>query len=156
MMMGYRIFSSNKLSANASDDGLCPRCRGATCLPMNRRFFLTCIAATLALGSQLALGAAAAFAAPLAEALRREAGSGRLSTSSPPRPDVDPCGVPSNLPTMHVTDLAINQALGMTLAPAGSGRVLDMLATPLLLNHVGTIHATERKANDSPARELRL
>src|SRR6185503_18631770 len=43
---------------------------------------------------------------------------------------------------MHVTDLAINKTLGMQLAPAGNGHILEMPESPLLLNHVGTIHAS--------------
>jgi hypothetical protein len=43
---------------------------------------------------------------------------------------------------MHVTDLAINQALGMWLAPASHGHILEMPESPLLLNHVGTVHAS--------------
>lgn len=43
---------------------------------------------------------------------------------------------------MHVTDLAINKALGMQLASAGNGHILEMPESPLLLNHVGTVHAS--------------
>ena len=48
---------------------------------------------------------------------------------------------------MHVTDLAINRALGIQLAPpgAGSDHILELPESPggaLLLNHVGTIHAS--------------
>ncbi len=43
---------------------------------------------------------------------------------------------------MHVTDLALNQALGIQLAPAGLGHLLEMPETPLHLNHVGTVHAS--------------
>src|SRR6185503_9405711 len=43
---------------------------------------------------------------------------------------------------MHVTDLAINKTLGMQLAPAGKGHILEMPESPLLLNHVGTVHAS--------------
>ncbi|MCP5557844.1 MAG: YiiD C-terminal domain-containing protein [Verrucomicrobiaceae bacterium] len=42
---------------------------------------------------------------------------------------------------MHVTDLAINKSLGMQLAPEGTGHILDLPESPLLLNHVGTVHA---------------
>jgi acyl-coenzyme A thioesterase PaaI-like protein len=42
---------------------------------------------------------------------------------------------------MHVTDLAINKMLGMKLAAPGSGHILEMPESPLLLNHVGTVHA---------------
>jgi acyl-coenzyme A thioesterase PaaI-like protein len=47
---------------------------------------------------------------------------------------------------MHVTDLAINKTLGMQLAPAGDGHILEMPEIPLLLNHVGTIHASAQFA----------
>ena len=43
---------------------------------------------------------------------------------------------------MHVTDLAINKTLGMQLAPAGEGHILEMPESPLHLNHVGTVHAS--------------
>jgi len=43
---------------------------------------------------------------------------------------------------MHVTDLGINKALGMQLAPPGNGHILEMPEIPLLLNHVGTVHAS--------------
>jgi acyl-coenzyme A thioesterase PaaI-like protein len=43
---------------------------------------------------------------------------------------------------MHVTDLPINQALGMQLAAQESAHLLDLPESPLLLNHVGTIHAS--------------
>jgi acyl-coenzyme A thioesterase PaaI-like protein len=43
---------------------------------------------------------------------------------------------------MHVTDLAINKTLGMRLAASGSDHVLEMPEMPLLLNHVGTVHAS--------------
>ena len=43
---------------------------------------------------------------------------------------------------MHVTDLAINQSIGMTLAPDGSSHLLELPESPLLLNHVGTVHAS--------------
>lgn len=42
---------------------------------------------------------------------------------------------------MHVTDLALNQAMGLRLVPLGSDHILEMPETPLLLNHIGTIHA---------------
>src|SRR4051812_38157563 len=47
---------------------------------------------------------------------------------------------------MHVTDLAINKALGMQLAPPGGGHILEMPVSPLLLNHVGTVHASAQFA----------
>jgi hypothetical protein len=48
---------------------------------------------------------------------------------------------------MHVTDLAINRAMGMRLAPPGSDHILGLPESPgprgaLLLNHLGTIHAS--------------
>ena len=43
---------------------------------------------------------------------------------------------------MHVTDLAINKTLGMQLAPAGNGHNVELPESPLLLNHVGTVHAS--------------
>jgi len=47
---------------------------------------------------------------------------------------------------MHVTDLAINQTLGMQLAPEGKGHILEMPESPLLINHVGTVHASAQFA----------
>lgn len=47
---------------------------------------------------------------------------------------------------MHVTDLAINKTLGMQLAPAGNSHTLEMPESPLLLNHVGTVHASAQFA----------
>ena len=47
---------------------------------------------------------------------------------------------------MHVTDLAINKTLGMQLAPAGNAHILEMPESPLVLNHVGTIHASAQFA----------
>jgi acyl-coenzyme A thioesterase PaaI-like protein len=43
---------------------------------------------------------------------------------------------------MHVTDLAINKALGMRLTTTGNGHILEMPESPLHLNHVGTVHAS--------------
>ena len=43
---------------------------------------------------------------------------------------------------MHVTELTINKTLGMQLAAAGDGHILEMPESPLLLNHVGMIHAS--------------
>src|SRR3954465_6832074 len=43
---------------------------------------------------------------------------------------------------MHVTDLAINKTLGMKLALQGNGHNLEMPESPLLLNHLGTVHAS--------------
>ncbi len=51
----------------------------------------------------------------------------------------------------HVTDLAINRAMGMQLAPHGSDHIVTLPASPpggapgsgaLLLNHVGSVHAS--------------
>jgi hypothetical protein len=36
--------------------------------------------------------------------------------------------------------------LGMQLAPAGNAHILEMPESPLLLNHVGTVHASARFA----------
>ncbi len=47
---------------------------------------------------------------------------------------------------MHVTDLAINRTLGMQLAPVSNAHILEMPESPLLLNHVGTIHASAQFA----------
>jgi acyl-coenzyme A thioesterase PaaI-like protein len=42
---------------------------------------------------------------------------------------------------MHVTELAIHQMLGMQLAAAGDTHILVLPESPLVLNHVGTVHA---------------
>ena len=47
---------------------------------------------------------------------------------------------------MHVTDLAINKTMGMQLAPEGNGHILELPESPLLLNHVGTVHASAQFA----------
>jgi acyl-coenzyme A thioesterase PaaI-like protein len=47
---------------------------------------------------------------------------------------------------MHVTDLAMNKTLGMQLTLAGSGHILEMPESPVLLNHIGTIHASAQFA----------
>ncbi len=47
---------------------------------------------------------------------------------------------------MRVTDLAINKTPGMQLAPAGKGHILEMPESPLLLSHVGTVHASAQFA----------
>jgi len=47
---------------------------------------------------------------------------------------------------MHTTDLALNQALGLRLVPEPNAAVLEMPESPLLLNHVGTIHASAQFA----------
>ena len=47
---------------------------------------------------------------------------------------------------MHTTDLALNQALGLRLVPEPNTAVLEMPESPLLLNHVGTIHASAQFA----------
>src|SRR3954467_11694758 len=43
---------------------------------------------------------------------------------------------------MHVTDLALNKMMGIQLPPSGDGHVLELPESPLLLNHVGTVHAS--------------
>jgi len=43
---------------------------------------------------------------------------------------------------MHVTDLAINKAIGIQLAPEDNGHILELPESSLLLNHVGTVHAS--------------
>jgi len=48
----------------------------------------------------------------------------------------------TRLKHMHVTDLAINKTMGMQLAPEGNGHILELPELPLLLNHVGTVHAS--------------
>jgi len=47
---------------------------------------------------------------------------------------------------MHVTDLPINQMLGIRLALAGSEHVLELPAAPLFANHLGSIHVTAQFA----------
>jgi acyl-coenzyme A thioesterase PaaI-like protein len=47
---------------------------------------------------------------------------------------------------MHVTDLPINQALGMRLASGECTHLLEMPQTPLALNHIGTVHASAQFA----------
>jgi acyl-coenzyme A thioesterase PaaI-like protein len=42
---------------------------------------------------------------------------------------------------MHVTDLEIHKMLGMQLAAAGDAHILVLPESPLVLNHVGTVHA---------------
>ena len=42
---------------------------------------------------------------------------------------------------MHVTELAIHKMLGMQLAAAGDAHILVLPESPLVLNHVGTVHA---------------
>ncbi|HUW29732.1 MAG TPA: DUF4442 domain-containing protein [Sulfuriferula sp.] len=42
---------------------------------------------------------------------------------------------------MHVTDLAINKVMGMRFAAPGDSHILEMPESPLLLNHLGSIHA---------------
>lgn len=43
---------------------------------------------------------------------------------------------------MHVTDLPLNQAMGMRLDVAGEKHLIEMPETPLLLNHLRTVHAS--------------
>jgi acyl-coenzyme A thioesterase PaaI-like protein len=42
---------------------------------------------------------------------------------------------------LKATDLAYNQALGIRIAPAGAMHLLDLPFTPLVLNHLGNMHA---------------
>lgn len=42
---------------------------------------------------------------------------------------------------MKATDLAYNQALGIRLAPAGTAHLLELPFAPLVLNHLGIMHA---------------
>lgn len=43
---------------------------------------------------------------------------------------------------MHVTELAVNKTIGIQLAPADRDHLLELPESPLLLNHVGTVHAS--------------
>lgn len=43
---------------------------------------------------------------------------------------------------MHVTDLAINKAMGMRIAASGSDHLMELPVSLLLVNHVGTVHAS--------------
>lgn len=47
---------------------------------------------------------------------------------------------------MKVTDLAFNQLLGIRAAPAGADHLLELPFTPLLHNHLGTMHAAAQFA----------
>jgi acyl-coenzyme A thioesterase PaaI-like protein len=47
---------------------------------------------------------------------------------------------------MHVTDLALNKALGIHVGPSGDSPILEMPESPLLLNHIGTVHASAQFA----------
>ena len=47
---------------------------------------------------------------------------------------------------MKPTDLALNSALGMREAPAGAAHILELPDSPLLKNHVGTMHAAAQFA----------
>ena len=47
---------------------------------------------------------------------------------------------------MKPTDLALNQAMGMRVAPAGAPHLLELPLTPLLQNHLGTMHAAAQFA----------
>ena len=42
---------------------------------------------------------------------------------------------------MHVTELEIHKMLGMQLAAAGDAHILVLPESPLVLNHLGTVHA---------------
>lgn len=43
---------------------------------------------------------------------------------------------------MHVTELALNKTMGMQLAAPEAAHLLELPDAPLLLNHVGTVHAS--------------
>jgi acyl-coenzyme A thioesterase PaaI-like protein len=47
---------------------------------------------------------------------------------------------------MRVTDLALNRALGMRPVSASPGQILELPESPLVLNHVGTVHASAQFA----------
>lgn len=47
---------------------------------------------------------------------------------------------------MKPTDLAFSQALGIVAAPAGAPHLLELPLSPLVLNHVGTVHAAAQFA----------
>src|SRR6185503_5136046 len=42
---------------------------------------------------------------------------------------------------LKATDLAYNQALGIRAAPAGATHLLELPFTPLVANHLGSMHA---------------
>ena len=42
---------------------------------------------------------------------------------------------------MHVTELEIHKLMGMRLAGEGEAHILELPESPLLLNHLGTVHA---------------
>lgn len=45
------------------------------------------------------------------------------------------------MPALKATDLAYNQVLGIRDAPAGATHLLELPFTPLVQNHLGTLHA---------------
>ncbi len=47
---------------------------------------------------------------------------------------------------MKPTDLAFNRALGIVEAPAGAEHLLELPVSPLVQNHLGTIHAAAQFA----------
>src|SRR5262249_32028324 len=53
-----------------------------------------------------------------------------------------PAAYSPRMQTMHVTDLAINSAMGMRLALAGRDHILELPESAPLINHVGAIHAS--------------
>jgi hypothetical protein len=53
---------------------------------------------------------------------------------------------------MHVTELAINQTMGMQLAGPEAGHLLELPETPLLLNHVGTRSEERRVGKECRSR----
>ncbi len=42
---------------------------------------------------------------------------------------------------LKATDLAYNQALGIRAAPSGAAHLLELPLTPLVMNHLGIMHA---------------
>src|SRR5262245_42258602 len=57
---------------------------------------------------------------------------------------------------MKPTDLALNQALGMKEAPPGSAHLLELPLSPLVHNHLGTMHAAAQFALAEAASAARL
>lgn len=57
---------------------------------------------------------------------------------------------------MKPTDLAFNQALGIKDAPAGAEHLLELPLTPLVQNHLGTMHAAAQFALAEAASAERL
>lgn len=57
---------------------------------------------------------------------------------------------------MKPTDLALNQALGMKDAPPGSAHLLELPMSPVVHNHLGTMHAAAQFALAEAASASRL